>query len=110
MHRARRTTLALLLVLALFPGLAEAMENAVHLVSAGHLAHAAPAGDEHDAPGAEHGCSTTMHLCHCCTSLSVLAEHAVVLLPDELDRGNVAERPARAIHAATADLDHPPRG
>lgn len=60
----RLSPLAIVLAFLLFPGSAEALENAVHLVTEGHGAHAI-ADEEHDPEGDEHGCSPTFHTCGC---------------------------------------------
>lgn len=67
-----------LVVLGLCPGGYGFVEDAVHLVQAGHLVDAdghiadnvrVPGhdelDDEHDAPGEEHGCSGAFHTCAC---------------------------------------------
>lgn len=75
--------IAMILTVGLMPGAAEAVENSVHLVREGHLAHVsehnghtsdeAPADDEH-------GCNSVFHACACHVSTSFivraeLAEH-----------------------------------
>lgn len=61
---------ALVLLLVLFPGAGEAIENAVHLVGFGHTAHAAGTSDQHEPSGSEHGCGGMFHLCTCCMQVS----------------------------------------
>jgi hypothetical protein len=64
--RALATRLSVVcLVWAMTPGLTEAVENAWHLASSGHTAHAPEAGEDHAPVGDEHGCSGTFHLCSC---------------------------------------------
>ena len=68
-----RRLFATLLLLALFPGLGEAVENFGHLLEEGHLAHLQEhrADAEHESgPGPEHGCNGTFHVCPCHVSLS----------------------------------------
>jgi hypothetical protein len=64
--------LALLLAFMLTPGSGELVENAVHLVADGHLAHAIDDA-EHAPQGDEHGCTGVMHTCacHCCPSVAL---------------------------------------
>ncbi|MEM7351145.1 MAG: hypothetical protein AAF657_10090 [Acidobacteriota bacterium] len=64
---------ALVLALALVPGAVEILENAAHLVTEGHLAHAEAAGDQHDPAGPEHGCTPVFHFCGCHASLAFLS-------------------------------------
>ncbi|RMH23313.1 MAG: hypothetical protein D6696_00975 [Acidobacteria bacterium] len=68
----RRKLCALLLAVTMMPGAFEVLENAGHLLAAGHLAHAAARGDHHQPPGPEHGCTPTSHLCPCHASLAFL--------------------------------------
>jgi hypothetical protein len=72
MSRLTVRLLALLLLALLFPGLDEVVENALHFVEQGHLAHARPAGDDHGSTNPEHDCTGAMHLCSCCATLSCL--------------------------------------
>jgi|GEM_PF-2393248 hypothetical protein len=58
---------ALFLAWLLMPGTGELLENAVHLVREGHLAHA-PIDAEHESAGTEHDCSGPYHFCVCHTS------------------------------------------
>lgn len=58
------------LLLALAPGVGEVLENAVHLLTQGHWAHARLHGDDHYHPGPEHGCSGPFHVCSCHHSLA----------------------------------------
>lgn len=57
--------LALVLVLALTPGLVEAVENVWHLAQNGHSAHATGESSDHQPTDEEHGCSGTFHMCSC---------------------------------------------
>ena len=54
-----------LLLWTLLPGTWELAENVSHLIRDGHLAHTETAGHPHSEPGAEHGCSGTLHFCSC---------------------------------------------
>ncbi len=62
---------ALLIAFVLMPGAAEMVENAAHVVSDGHTAHAIDDAD-HAPRGDEHGCSGTYHVCSCHASPSFL--------------------------------------
>jgi len=74
-----RLLLVLWLATGLAPGLGEVAESAVHLATAGHLAHSdADHGDLGD-QGDEHGCGATHHLCGCCASQAVAAPPVVRL-------------------------------
>ena len=66
---------ALLMTLALMPGVFEVLENSAHLVTEGHLAHAAADGDSdrHEQTDPEHGCTTIFHSCGCHASIPFLA-------------------------------------
>jgi hypothetical protein len=74
-----RLLLILWLTAGLAPGLGELVESAVHLASAGHLAHSEADGGDLGDQGGEHGCGATHHLCGCCTSQVVVAAHAGAL-------------------------------
>lgn len=67
---------ALGLALAMTPGAFELVENTAHLVSEGHLAHAAADGDRHEPAGPEHGCTPIFHFCGCHASLALLGAPA----------------------------------
>ena len=67
---------ALILALAMMPGLVEVMENATHLVAEGHLAHSVAQDDQHEPTGPEHGCTAVFHLCGCHSSLAFVATRA----------------------------------
>lgn len=56
--------IALVLVFVLTPGMTELAENAAHVVTQGHGAHAFDDTD-HAPMGDEHGCSGTFHACSC---------------------------------------------
>lgn len=63
--------LVLLSVLhGLVPGLGEIVESAVHLATAGHLAHT-PGEEDLGEQGPEHSCGTTLHTCGCCATQPV---------------------------------------
>ena len=65
---------AVLLVWQLMPGIAEIVENAVHLAREGHLAHA-PEDAEHRSSDAEHDCSGPYHFCVCHVSTPFVVAH-----------------------------------
>lgn len=77
-----RSLLVLWLAVGMAPGLGEVAESAVHLVTAGHLAHTdADHGDLGD-QGPEHGCGTTQHHCGCCASqVATAAPFALPRIP-----------------------------
>ncbi len=56
--------IAAVLVFLMTPGLAELVDDAVHLLRTGHTEHAAAHDDHGDASG-EHGCTGTFHTCPC---------------------------------------------
>jgi len=72
--------LAFVLAFALFPGATEIVENATHLVTSGHTAHAVDDSD-HVPQGDEHGCSGTTHVCACHTSVSFVVSNEGFVLP-----------------------------
>lgn len=55
--------LAILLAYAITPGSGEITENAFHLLTNGHGAHAL--GEEDHGPADEHGCSGPFEVCPC---------------------------------------------
>lgn len=74
---------AILVLMGMLPTI-ELVENAEHLITEGHTAHAtADAGhkeaDEHEKQGDEHGCSGTFHVCSCHTSPVFLEAAAAAL-------------------------------
>jgi len=70
--------LTFLLVVSMMPGVAEIAESAVHLWETGHTAHA-HADPDHHPSGPEHGCSATMHLCPCHSSIPAALALSVVV-------------------------------
>ena len=67
---------------AVLPGAWQLTEQALHLVTEGHTAHAIDDG-EHEPDGAEHGCSGSFHMCSCHHSPSFLAvSPAAIATPD----------------------------
>ena len=94
---------------ALAPGLGELLENALHFVHEGHAAHAAASGDRHEAPGPEHGCTGTMHVCSCCVSLSVLPVQVAVSATAFESQPFVACPVAPPSKTIGAPVYHPPR-
>lgn len=67
-----RVLLLIALVNGLVPALGEAVEDAVHYVRTGHVAHWADASDAPCDGSREHGCSDTEHHCACCPGAPVL--------------------------------------
>jgi hypothetical protein len=100
---------AALLLAALLPGVAEVVENAVHLALRGHLAHAAPAGDDHETPADEHGCSGTVHVCQCCTSASFTLTAGILVDPPDRDQAGARPFSQRMLNGTLRDIEHPPR-
>jgi len=109
MKRVMTIGITALLLWAVAPGLGELLENSVHLAQEGHLAHAAPDGDQHDGSGPEHGCTGTVHLCSCCASLSFLPTQAAAQAPDTGSRQFVARVQTHVSTIFTGGVDHPPR-
>lgn len=102
--------LVLALVWALVPGLAEATENLWHLAAAGHVAHAAAAGEDHAPRGDEHGCSGSFHLCGCHHSTTPILADAVSAHSALRAGGRPAGfRPAPSPDPLRAGPYHPPR-
>ena len=69
MRRAPSKLWALILILAMTPGIVELSENMFHLVWQGHTAHEAADGDHHEPTDTEHGCTPGMHFCGCHSNL-----------------------------------------
>ena len=109
MYRNLTIGIVLLLACALVPGLGETVENAVHLVSEGHLAHGTPDGDHHDEPGTEHDCSGTLHLCSCCVSSNLAQAKPPGKLPQPESDRFVAPDLLYAATASSQRVYHPPR-
>jgi hypothetical protein len=104
-----RRIAALVLLLVLFPGAGEAIENAVHLVGFGHTAHAAGTSDQHEPSGSEHGCGGMFHLCSCCTQVSgVLAVAARLGCGTDCALATAATCP-RPLDVALQSTERPPR-
>ncbi|OGQ10239.1 MAG: hypothetical protein A2138_15105 [Deltaproteobacteria bacterium RBG_16_71_12] len=91
-------SVAIVLALVLFPGMAEAVEDVAHLVAEGHTLHAsAIADDGNDAAehtDSEHGCSALFHMCGCHTPLSSMTSARLVV-----DRDAVIEDVPSAVFA-----------
>lgn len=103
--------IALLLVVALWPGASELIEQTVHAVEHGDLAH--DSGDEHDSTPLgqdEHGCSGTLHLCQCHQPAPVItASGAVVVASVDAEQATVVLAPvARIGVGVTAPPTRPP--
>lgn len=110
MMRARAfDLLAFCLALALMPGVLEVVENASHLLTQGHLAHAAEHGDHHDSGGPEHGCTPSLHLCSCHASLVYFQPRALPSATLALvGRSKRLALPV-ALSGFRAAIDHPPQ-
>lgn len=101
---------AALLVFLLTPGLAEMVDDAVHLVRTGHTEHSATHAGSHGTD-AEHGCTGTFHTCSCHQTPSFLEPPAAPALAE----GGTATRPVAWRHAGPAEgvraeLSRPPAG
>ena len=108
--RIRRSKIcALLLALAMMPGAAEIVESAVHLVTEGHLAHAAPDGDHHEPTGPEHGCTPVFHFCGCHTSMSFLSPQITPAVTLSASLAAEAPKPVAPPSGYWPSIDHPPR-
>lgn len=84
---ALRACLFALGVAGLLPGSHELLENLVHLLHDGHLAHSEAhdieASVERCSADTEHDCTPLDHHCACCVSLAALPEPPrAVLLPE----------------------------
>jgi hypothetical protein len=100
---------ALTLALAMVPGAAEIVESAVHIMTEGHLAHAAPEGDHHEPAGPEHGCTPTFHLCGCHTSLSFLRPQVAPRVTLHASLNREASKSVAPPSGFLPSIDHPPR-
>lgn len=82
----RLAPVAWFLMYTMVPGASEFIENAWHLATEGHLAHAIDDA-EHHPEDEEHGCSGAFHFCSCHTTPSFLgaARVARVLEPLVVD-------------------------
>lgn len=100
---------ALVLLLVLFPGTGEAIENAVYLAGCEHTAPACGTPERHEPSGSEHGCGGTFHLCSCCMQVAgVLAVAA--RMGDGLDCALVpASASPRPLDVDLQRAEHPPR-
>lgn len=108
--RFRRSKIcALILALALMPGTAEILESAVHLVTEGHLAHAAPDGDHHEPAGPEHGCTPVFHFCGCHASLSFLGPQIIPAVTLHASLAVEASKPVAPPPGFWPSIDRPPR-
>jgi hypothetical protein len=105
-----RRWLAVVVLVALTPGTGELFENLGHLLVEGHLAHAEEQGDDHSAPGSEHGCNGTFHLCSCHSTQSFFKPSPSPLgrLPAAVDR-LAATKPESARAGFHHVPERPPR-
>lgn len=102
--------LVLVLVGGLVPGLIETTENLWHLATAGHTAHAASQGADHEPAGDEHGCTGTFHLCSCHYTLaSDLVPAPSGPGPGQPRRDLRPPEPEGFLEPAIPGPDHPPR-
>lgn len=109
MFRAVRVVVSLLLLGLFLPGTEEVVENTGHLLRHGHLAHARPDGDTHGDPPVEHGCTGTLHLCSCCTSVSFLLATATELSTEPASEPLFIPANRRVRSFLRSGIDHPPR-
>lgn len=92
---------AFLLAFSLVPGGAEIVENAAHLVVAGHTAHALDDAD-HASHGAEHGCSGVVHVCPCHSSTCFVVSEGVAAGSDRV--------PSSSPYGVGLSMTTPPSG
>ncbi len=100
---------ALILTLAMLPGISEFIENAVHLVTKGHLAHAVATSDHHTPTSPEHGCTPTFHFCGCHANLVFVSSQrppSIQLRTFVLVSSLAPDPPSRAFWPS---IDRPPR-
>lgn len=109
MKRFGTIAVVVLLLGTMAPGAGELLENTVHLIQEGHVAHAAPDGDYHGTPNPEHGCTGAIHLCSCCISFSFLPSQVAAQVPDPEFRQLVSHIEARPPANIVGGLFHPPR-
>ena len=109
MLRTTKRCLVWLLLLALMPGVGEALENAVHLVTNGHSAHEAEATDSHRPPSPEHDCNGIQHLCACCASLSFLPIDTLAPIPRAASESLIIQALTDIPIALISGVYHPPR-
>ncbi len=109
MRRILFIGITILLLSALVPGVGEILENAVHLATEGHFAHAAADGDHHESPGPEHGCNGTMHLCSCCVSPSFAPTQGLPQIPSLGSHGFVPVAATYPTMNSSGSVYHPPR-
>lgn len=99
---------ALILALAMMPGSSEVFESAFHLMTEGHLAHAASDGDHHET-GPEHGCTPTFHVCGCHASLSFVGPPVVPKVTLRVSLSVEAPKPVAPPSGFLRSIDRPPR-
>jgi hypothetical protein len=109
MKRLATSTLLLLMLWALVPGVGEAVENGLHLVLEGHMAHAAPEGDSHTPWEDEHGCTGAMHFCSCCVSQTFIAVQVVAQLPEQSYQRLTEQDWTKVPASVNQGIYHPPR-
>jgi hypothetical protein len=108
--RILKPVLVLALAWLLCPGLAEVAENAWHLATTGHHAHALEAGADHAPDGDEHGCSGTFHVCTCCHSAPAQAASPQAARPGAiLHEGPAVFASATPLPPDLPGVDRPPR-
>ncbi len=100
---------ALLIAFVLMPGAAEVVENAAHIVSDGHTAHAVDDAD-HAPRGEEHGCSGTLHVCSCHASPSFILGNVAFALgpPRVLSSALATEAEGHPSAGHSLGVDRPP--
>lgn len=105
--------IALLVTVAMWPGLSELVELTVHAAEHGDVAHAGD--DEHDGTPLgedEHGCSGTFHLCACHHSPPAVASIAAgaVDVADTTELGAPLAPPCQVGLGTSAPPTRPPIG
>lgn len=103
--------IALVLTVAMWPGLSELVELTMHAAEHGDLAHADD--DEHEGTPLgedEHGCSGTFHLCACHHSPPAVSSIAAVTtdLADTMELGALLAPPFQVGTGVAAPPTRPP--
>ncbi|MFQ5670001.1 MAG: hypothetical protein ACE5HD_05720 [Acidobacteriota bacterium] len=101
--------LSVVLLWTFVPGMGELVENSVHLITAHHLAHDAPQGDEHAPLDREHGCTGTTHLCSCHVSQTFLVIQFLTHTAPPLRTSVVTPAHISSPRLLGSGIDHPPR-
>jgi hypothetical protein len=100
----------LIVLVALLPGMGELVENTMHVVVQGHLAHADADGDSHETPDPEHGCAGPFHACACCNTVLATVGSALPALGIPRPTQRLAfGRTQPPVDLFSPPIEHPPR-